>query len=252
VRLDGQVAIVTGGSRGIGEAIATAFVEAGAQVVIASRKQPELEAAAARISATGGGDVLAGACHTGKPEQIDALVEQAIEQFGQIDILVNNAATNPYFGPLLEVEQRAWDKTFEVNLQGYLQLSRAVAKHLVEWGTPGAIINIASILGVLGAPAQGVYAMTKAAVISMTKTLAMELGPSQIRVNAIAPGYVRTRLAQTLTDDEAFSEGYLARTPLGRFGEPDDIAGAALFLASDAASYITGQTLIIDGGYTLG
>lgn len=251
IHLQDKVAIVTGASRGIGEAIARAYAQSGAKVVLAARKLEGLERVAAEIREAGG-EAFAQACHTGHPEQVDALVAAAIERFGKVDVLVNNAATNPYFGPMLDVEEPAWDKTFEVNVKGYFGLSRAVARHLVERGAPGSIVQIASVVGLMGAPLQGVYAMTKAAVVSMTKTLSVELGPSGIRVNAIAPGLVETRFASALTSNDEIRDMIVGRTSLGRVGQPSDIAGAALFLASDAASYVTGHTLVVDGGWTVG
>ena len=239
--LQGKVAIVTGASRGIGEAIARAFVEAGAQVVFASRKiAPEAVAGVSGAHAF--------AAHTGKEAECRALVSEALRRFGKVDLLVNNAGTNPYFGPLLDTEEAAWDKTFEVNLKGYFWCAREVARHLRARGAPGAIVNVASVMGLRASPLQGAYGMTKAAVISLTKTLAMELGPLGIRVNAIAPGLVDTKLAGALVKDEGISQQWLSRTPLGRVAQPGEIAGAALFLASDAGSYVTGEVITVDGG----
>jgi NAD(P)-dependent dehydrogenase (short-subunit alcohol dehydrogenase family) len=250
IHVEGKVAIVTGGSRGIGESIARALGLAGAKVAIASRKLENVTAAAERLRAAGV-EVEPFACHTGKTEEIDALVRGAVARFGKVDVLVNNAATNPYFGPMMGADDRVFDKTFEVNARGYLAAARAVARHLVERGAPGSIVQIASMVGLRGAPLQGIYAMTKAAVISMTETLATELGPSGIRVNAIAPGLVDTRFASALTSNADIVARVVGRTPLGRFAQPDEIAGAALFLASDAASFVTGHTLVVDGGYTI-
>ena len=237
--LEGKVAIVTGASRGIGAAIARAFVEGGAKVVAASRK----------ITQTPG--LHAFAAHTGKEADCVALVAEAIRVFGKVDVLVNNAGTNPHFGPLLEAPEAAWDKTFEVNLKGYYWMTREVARHLVARDAPGAIVNVASVMGLKAAPLQGVYGMTKAAVISMTRTFAMELGGARVRVNCIAPGLVDTRLASAIVKDDALSQPWLSRTPLGRVAAPEEIAGAAVYLASDAASYVTGEVLVIDGGTTI-
>jgi NAD(P)-dependent dehydrogenase (short-subunit alcohol dehydrogenase family) len=250
IHVEGKVALVTGGSRGIGESIAKALGQSGAKVAIASRKIEGVSEAADRLRKEGV-TVEPFACHTGKTEQIEALVKAVIARFGKIDVLVNNAATNPHFGPMITGDDGAFDKTFEVNAKGYLNLSKAVARHLVERRAPGSIINIASVMGLGGAPLQGIYGMTKAAVISMTKTLAMEFGPSGIRVNAIAPGLVETRFAAALVTNKEIMEREMMRTPLGRHGQPDEIAGAALYLASDAASFVTGQTLIVDGGRTI-
>jgi len=245
--LEDRVAIVTGASRGIGAAIARSFVRAGAKVVLASRKIESLQQLAEEL----GPSAHPFAAHTGKEADCTALIREAVRRFGKADVLVNNAGTNPYFGPLLEVENAAWDKTFEVNLKGYFWTARDLARHLVDRGAPGAIVNVASVLGLKASPLQGVYGMTKAAVISLTRTLAAELGGARIRVNAIAPGLVDTRLASALVKDEAISKVWLDRTPLGRVAQPDEIAGAALYLASDASSYVTGEVLVVDGGTTM-
>lgn len=249
--LNDKTAIITGASRGIGEAIAHALSAHGANVVLASRKLEGLQGVADAINADGG-KAIAVAAHTGKPEMLQNLVDTAIKSFGKVDILVNNAATNPYFGPSLHTEDAAFAKTFEVNLKGYFDLARLVANHLMSRDAPGSIISVASVLGQGAAPMQGVYGMTKAAVISMTQTLAYELGSTRIRVNAIAPGLIKTAFAAALTTNEEISKRVLEKTPLGRFGEPDDIAGAAVYLASDASKFVTGQTLVVDGGMTLG
>src|SRR5471032_434994 len=245
--LEGKVTVITGASRGIGEATARAFVQAGARVVLASRKIEGLTAVAGSLGEQG----HPFAAHTGKETDCKALIAEAVRRFGQLDVLVNNAGTNPYFGPLLATENAAWDKTFEVNLKGYFWCTRELARHCISRNAPGSVINIASVLGKRAAPLQGAYGMTTAAVISMTKTLAFELGPARIRVNAIAPGLIDTKLASALVKDEGISSSWLARTPAGRVGQPSEIAGAALFLASDAASYVTGEVLTIDGGTTL-
>jgi NAD(P)-dependent dehydrogenase (short-subunit alcohol dehydrogenase family) len=245
--LEDRVAIVTGASRGIGAAVARAFVRAGAKVVLASRKIESLQQLAEEL----GPSAHPFAAHTGKEADCTALIREAVRRFGKADVLVNNAGTNPYFGPLLEVENAAWDKTFEVNLKGYFWTARELARHLVDRGAPGAIVNVASVLGLKASPLQGVYGMTKAAVISLTRTLAAELGGARIRVNAIAPGLVDTRLASALVKDEAISKVWLDRTPLGRVAQPEEIAGAALYLASDASSYVTGEVLVVDGGTTM-
>jgi NAD(P)-dependent dehydrogenase (short-subunit alcohol dehydrogenase family) len=250
IHLEGKVALVTGGSRGIGEAIAKAFGQSGAEVAIASRKLEGVNEAALRLRQDGI-TVEPFACHTGKTDQIEALVKAVITRFGRIDVLVNNAATNPHFGPLLTADDSAFDKTFEVNTKGYFNMAKAVARHLVDRNAPGSLIHVASVMGLAAAPLQGIYGMTKAAVISMTRTLAMELGPSGIRVNAIAPGLVETRFAAAIVKNPDLVEREAARTPLGRYAQPDEIAGAALYLASDAASYVTGHTLVVDGGRTI-
>lgn len=245
-RLEGKVAIVTGGSRGIGEAIARAFLDAGAKVVVASRKVEE------SFAKELGPNAAAVAAHTGKEADCVRLVEETVKRFGKVDVLVNNAAANPYFGPMLNIEQGAWDKTFEVNVKGYFFMTREVAKHAMEKKAPAAIVNVASVAGLMATPLQGAYAMTKAAVISMTKTLAVELAGANIRVNAIAPGFIKTKFASAIVDDKDLLADVVRRTPLGRVGDPAEIAGGALYLASDEASYLTGHTLVIDGGLTIG
>ncbi len=247
IQLSGKVAILTGASRGIGEAMARAFVRAGAKVVLAARKPEGVQAVAASL----GESALGVAAHTGKESDCVALVDAAIKHFGKVDLLVNNAATNPHFGPMLDCEMGAFDKTFEVNLKGYFWMIRGVARHLQSRNAPGAIVNVASVAALEAAPMQGVYGMTKAAVVSMTKTLAYELGGSKIRVNAIAPGLVDTRLASAIVQNEDLVKMVKAKTPLGRVAQPDEIAGGAVYLCSDAANFLTGHTLVIDGGLTV-
>jgi NAD(P)-dependent dehydrogenase (short-subunit alcohol dehydrogenase family) len=248
--LENKVAVVTGASRGIGEAIARAFVAQGAKVVLAARKPEGL----LQVAESLGPSALGVAAHTGKEEDCVHLVQRAVEHFGQVDVLVNNAATNPHFGPLVGAENGAWDKTFEVNVKGYFWMTREVVKHLQSREgrkTAGSIIHMASIAAVTASPLQGVYAMTKAAVVSMTKTMAVELAGSNIRVNAIAPGFVDTRFASAVLKNDALLDEVLKKTPMARYGTPDEIAGAAVYLASDAASYMTGHTMVIDGGMTV-
>ncbi len=245
ISLADKCIIVTGASRGIGEEIAMAASRAGASVVLASRRQEGLDVVAERI-ADAGGKARAVACHVGKPAEVAALFAAAREAFGPVHGLVNNAATNPYFGPLLGIEEAAFDKTIEVNLKGPMT---AIQAFVEQPAPPGAaVVNIASIAGIQAAPLQGVYGMTKAALISMTKTLAHELGPAGIRVNAIAPGLVETRFAATIVESDELRDHVVSRTALGRHAQPDEIAGAAVYLLSAAASYVTGQTIVIDGG----
>jgi NAD(P)-dependent dehydrogenase (short-subunit alcohol dehydrogenase family) len=245
--LKDKVIVITGASRGIGEAIARACIDAGAKVVLASRKQADLDSVASSLPAD---RALAVACHTGKAAEVDAMFAKAVERFGRVDGLVNNAATNPYFGPLIDTPDAAIDKTIEVNVKGYLYTARALVKHVRSRTGGAAIVNIASIAGLRAAPMQGIYGATKAAVISMTQTLAAELGSSNIRVNAIAPGLVETRFASALVNNPAILERVVSRTPLGRHAQPPELAGAAVYLLSDAASFTTGTTLVVDGGVT--
>ncbi len=247
IDVTGKVAIVTGASRGIGEAIARTLANAGAKVVVASRKLEGVEAVAQSI----GSNALAVAAHTGKEADCKALVARAIAHFGKVDVLVNNAATNPYFGPMIDIDEGAWDKTFEVNLKGYFWMIREVAKHLRERNAPGSLISVASVAGIEAAPLQGVYGMSKAAILSMTKTLAFELASSGIRVNAIAPGLIDTKFAAAIVHNDELVNEVKRKTPLGRYGKPEEIAGAALYLASDSAAFLTGQAIVIDGGMTI-
>ena len=244
VRLDGKVALVTGGSKGIGRAIAAEFAASGARVMISSRKQDALDAAASSMS----GEVSTFAAHAGDPDQAAACVAATVDQFGAVDILVNNAATNPYFGPTIDIDVPRFDKTVEVNWRGPLVWAhQAWRARMQERG--GAIVNIASIGGLSVEPTIGIYNGTKAALIHLTRTLAAELAPG-VRVNAIAPGLVKTDMARALWEPN--EEAMARHMPLHRLGEPADIAHAATFLASDAASWITGTTLVVDGGALLG
>ncbi len=251
IHVQGKTALVTGGSRGIGLAIARALASHGAKVAIAARKPEGLAQAKAELAKMGV-EVETFVAHVGRPDEAARLVADVIARFGKLDVLVNNAATNPHFGPMVTADDKVFDKTFELNARSYFALARDVAQHLVARNAKGgAIINVTSTQGILASPMMGIYGMTKAAVISLTKTLAAELGPSGIRVNAIAPGLVETRFAASLTADPELMKRWTDRAPLQRVGEPDEIAGAALYLASDASSYMTGQTLVIDGGYTI-
>ena len=246
--LSGRVAIVTGASRGLGTAIAEGLAEQGAAVVLSSRKQADLDLEAARINARFPGRAIAIAAHAGRQDDLRRLVAETMARHSRIDILVNNAGTNPYFGPLIDAETAAWDKTFEVNLRGYFLLTQLVYQaSMAEHG--GAVVNIASTGGMRPSVGLGVYDVTKAGVVMLTRQLARELG-GKVRVNCIAPGLFKTRFAEALWGNQAILDRVLASNPMGRVGQPEEIAGAACFLVSDAASYVNGAVLVIDGGGT--
>lgn len=244
-----RVAIVTGASRGIGLAIADALASAGAKVVLASRKQDALDAVAVQMRDQGY-DVLPIAAHNGKKEDLRALVDKTVEAYGGLDIIVNNAATNPHFGTLLESEDSMWQKTIEVNIMGNFWLTQAAVPAMRKRGG-GKIINVASVNGLRPGSFQGIYSMTKAAVISITKTLAMELAGDNIQVNAIAPGLIKTKFAEAIWSNEAMLDTIVGRTPMGRIGEPHELTGIARYLASPASSFSTGQVYVVDGGITI-
>jgi NAD(P)-dependent dehydrogenase (short-subunit alcohol dehydrogenase family) len=245
--MTGKVAVVTGASRGIGEAIATALAEQGAQVVVSSRKQEGCDAVAASINAAGG-KALAHACNIGDMAALTKLFATVHSTFGRVDVLVNNAATNPYYGHILDTDLGAFQKTVDVNIRGYFY-SSVMAGRIMRTHGGGSIINIASVNAVRPGPLQGIYSITKGAVLNMTKSFAKECGPDGIRCNAILPGLIRTKFASALLNDENQLQHYVGDNPLRRVGEPQDIAGAALFLASSASSYVTGEFLVVDGGF---
>lgn len=244
--LSGKVALVTGASRGIGESIARSYAKAGAKVVLCSRKQPPLDEVAESIEAEGG-EALAVAGHTGDAEAVEGVVRRAVETFGGIDIVVNNAATNPHFGPMLMAEDSHWDKTLDVNVKGYFRVIKACHEALKARGG-GRVINVASIAGTTPQPGMGVYCVSKAAVIMMTKQLAVELATDSITCNAIAPGFVKTRFSSAIWGSEAINDAVLGNIPLGRMANPDEIAALALYLASDQSAFMTGSVLLCDGG----
>ncbi|MBN2396928.1 MAG: glucose 1-dehydrogenase [Deltaproteobacteria bacterium] len=243
--LEGRVALITGGSRGIGRACALALADAGADVVVSSRKIEGLEPVAEEIRAKGVKG-MAIASHVARTEDSKALVEKVTKEFGRLDILMNNAGTNPYYGPLMEQDEKTWDVTMNVNLKGLFFLSQLAARVMKGQGG-GSIINTSSIGG-LRPGELGVYCVTKAAVIMLTEVMAKEWGQYNIRVNAIAPGVIKTRLSEALWKDPEVGAQAERNMPLMRLGEPEEIAGAVLLLASDAGSYITGETIVIDGG----
>lgn len=245
-----KVAIITGASRGIGQAIAEAYTRAGAALVLTSRKLENVGPVAEAIRAAGG-RAIALAAHAGDQAAAEAVVQAALAEFGRVDILVNNAATNPHFGPLLTAEASHFDKIFEVNVKGYFFMIKAVAPTMQAQGG-GKIINVASIAGINPGPWMGVYSVSKAAVIMLTKALAAELALANIQVNAIAPGFIKTKFSAALWTNPALSAGIEKLTPAGRIAEPAELTGAALYLASDASSFTTGSVLVVDGGITLG
>ena len=244
--LANKVAIVTGASRGIGRAIAEVFAREGAKVVICGRKQETLEQVAREI----GPAVKPVACHVGRMEQVEAMVSSTTREFGRIDILVNNAATNVAFGPCLEMDEGQFDKTVEINLKSVFRLTKLVAPGMCKRGS-GSIINIASVSGIRPQMHSMLYSMSKAALIMMTKSYAVELGPKGVRVNAIAPGLIQTVLSEHYWKDEQRRDEIISKQPIRRIGQPADIAELALLMASDSGSYMTGQTVVVDGGALL-
>lgn len=248
--LTGRVALVTGSSRGIGEAIGRTLAAYGADVIISSRRQEECENVASSIR-DNGHKANAMACHIGDPSQIDRVFNQIKDKYGRLDILVNNAATNPHFGPIINTDVSMFQKTVDVNIRGYFVMCQQGAKIMTNQGG-GSIINVASVNGIVPGAMQGIYSITKAAVISMTKAFAKECGSAGVRVNALAPGATDTKFAATLVKNEAILSQFLPRIPLGRVALPMEMAGAVLYLASSASSYTTGSCLVVDGGALVG
>ncbi|HEV1997052.1 MAG TPA: SDR family oxidoreductase [Candidatus Dormibacteraeota bacterium] len=245
-RLDDKVAVITGGSRGIGRSIAEEFARRGASVVITARNAEELEETAQAIRDEGGA-ATGIAAHAAKEETINALVDQVMEKYGRIDILVNNAATNVAFAQLSDLDVSAWDKTLEINLRGPFILSKVVVNRwMKEHG--GNIINLCSIAGFRGDPNMGAYSVSKAALVMLTKVQARELGAYGIRVNGIAPAIIKTKFSRILYETEEIRTHAEAQAALGRVGEWDEVAGTAVYLASDASSYVTGSIALVDGG----
>lgn len=246
--LTGKVALITGSSRGIGRATALGFARAGAEVVVTSRKLPDLEEVAEEIRGLGRKS-LAVAAHIGRMDELNTLVTKVKEEFGRIDILVNNAGTSPAATPMLDLDERLWDAIMNLNLKGLVFLSQAVARVMKEHDG-GKIINVASIDGLRPEPMpNGTYAISKAAVIMATKVMAVEWAQYNIRVNAIAPGNVHTRLGDSRFEVIAgYEEELVKRTPMRRIAEPDEMVGAMIYLASDASSFVTGETIVVDGG----
>ncbi len=246
--LEGKIALVTGASKGIGESMARGLAEFGAKVVVSSRKQEAVDEVANRFNSEGM-EAVAISANMGSMDDISELIEQTEKIYGGIDILINNAATNPVFGPIQNTDQRAFDKIIDVNLRGPFEISKRVHPIMQRRGG-GSIINIASIGGLKPEAGIGVYSATKAAIINLTQVMAQDWGADNIRVNAICPGLIKTKFSQALWSDEKNLNRFLGRIPLGRAGAPDDIAGMAVFLASDASAYCTGGIFLVDGGYS--
>ncbi|MDF1501935.1 glucose 1-dehydrogenase [Roseisolibacter sp. H3M3-2] len=246
-RMDGRVAIVTGASKGIGEATARALAEAGARVVVSSRRQEAVDAVAHAIVAAGG-EALAVAANVGRPDEARALVERTLAHWGGVDVVVNNAAVNPVYGPLLDADDAVLDKILAVNVKGPLEVCRHAYPSMRARGR-GSVVNVSSIGGVSPEPGLGLYSVSKAALVSLTKVMAQEWGAHGVRANVICPGLIRTKFSQALWQDERVLAHTLAQQPIPRVGEPEDVAGLALFLASDAAAYCTGGVYMADGGY---
>jgi len=245
--LAGKVAIVTGGSRGIGRSIAVALAEAGADVCVAARKPEALEETVAAIRATGRKGIAV-PTNVREAEGLQNLVAETQKQLGRIDILVNNAATNPQFGPIANLEERAWDTIMNTNVKSAWLLSKFVREAIKEHGDGGAIINVSSTGGLRASGGLGGYSVSKAAIIMLTQVCAKEWGADGIRVNCIAPGLIKTDFSRALWDNEAILKNSLANSPLRRIGDPDEMAGAVVYFASAASSFTTGQTLVLDGG----
>lgn len=244
--LTGKIAVITGGSRGIGASIAAALSEFGAKLVLVSRKIEGLEAVRDDIEKAGG-EAVCVAANVGEGESAELIVKETLDAWGTVDILVNNAATNPVFGPMMDVELPAWDKIMDVNLKGCFLLARAAGKVMIEKGS-GSIINMSTISARRPLQGLGAYSVSKAGIDMLTKSLAQEWTGSGVRVNGIAPGLVQTRFSRALWENDDVRQMVEARIPSGRLGQPDDIAGAAVFLASDASRFISGETILIDGG----
>jgi len=247
--LSGKIALVSGASRGIGEAAAKLLAQYGAHVIVSSRKQADCEAVAQAIR-DAGRSAEARACHVGNMDDIQAMFAHIRDSHGRLDICVNNAAANPYFGHILDTDLGAFNKTVEVNIRGYFFMSVEAGKLMREQGG-GVIINTASINALQPGPMQGIYSITKAAVVNMTKAFAKECGPLGIRCNALLPGLTKTKFAGALFDNEDIYEDVVKRIPLQRHAEPEEMAGTILYLASDASSYTNGECIVVDGGVTV-
>jgi len=247
--LSGKIALVTGASRGIGEAIAKLLAEQGAHVMVSSRKVDGCQSVADAINAVGGSAEALG-CHVGSMEDITKTFDYIRSQHGRLDILVNNAAANPYFGHVLDTDLAAYEKTVDVNVRGYFFMSIEGGKLMRENGG-GAIVNTASVNALQPGDRQGIYSITKAAVVNMTKTFAKECAPSGIRCNALLPGFTKTKFAGALFAGDGIYQQAVANIPMQRHAEPDEMAGTVLYLVSDASSYTTGECIVVDGGLTI-
>ena len=248
--LSNKVALITGASRGIGEAIAKAYAAAGATVILSSRKQEGLDAVAADIAAAGGRAIPI-AAHTGDGPAVQALIEQVVQQVGGVDILVNNAATNPHFGPIMTAEESHWDKILDVNVKGYFRMVQACVPLMKARGG-GKVINMASVAGRTPLPGMGIYCVSKAAVIMLTEVLAAELAVDNIQVNAIAPGFIKTKFSSAIWANPEVNDAVVASIPQKRIADPVELTGIALYLASAASSFTTGATITVDGGQLIG
>lgn len=247
-KLDGKVAVVTGASKGIGEAMARGLAEFGAKVVVSSRKQEAVDAVADAFKADGL-EATGIAANVGNPADLANLIDNTVENYGGLDILINNAAANPVFGPIQNTDERAFDKIIDVNLKGPFELCKKAYPVLKQRGG-GSIIHISSIGGLKPEAGIGIYSVSKAAIINLTQAMAQDWGPDNIRVNAICPGLIRTKFSEALWQNDEILERFVKQIPLGKPGEPDNIAGLAVFLASDAAAYCTGGAYLVDGGYS--
>ncbi len=247
-RLNKKTAIVSGGSKGIGKAIALKYAQAGADVVICSRRKENLEAAVIEAESNGF-SLIPFECNTSNFDSIQSVVDLTMDKFGKVDILVNNAATNPYYGPILNSEDSHWDKIFDVNVKGYFNFAKACSISMIK-NNYGKIINVASIAAKTPLEGLGVYNISKAAVVMLTKVLAKELGQHNIQINTLAPGLIKTDFSKALWEDEDTYNKIVKSIPQGKMGTPEDISGMALYLASDASDFITGSIFTVDGGIT--